>query len=112
MDASFFYKNNNEIDEASVTAALAATGVNILGVTRGQSCVKDSTFGEHYRDYYTINFEFQWRSRGNYIWSKTTHTTDNGLTEGKIEIYNLVRSLRDQLEDPRDRGKYRYLEEE
>ena len=79
-------------------AETAAAGINILGAT------VDDTTGS-----VLINYEFQWRNRGNYTWSKSIIGFD-GFNSPQVlrRIYDEVRSMRDTLEDPDDRGRYYY----
>lgn len=103
----FFNESLSEL-EAKSEAALAGASINILSVTpiyrEGDSCG------------YIFNYEYQWKSRGNYIWSKGSF-----IAEGcylwiepnmfyNYVILDRVKKMRDILEDPDDRGKYTYLD--
>jgi len=110
MKETFFYNqvgDRKEYKKDVLTEALAAAGVNITGVTRGQWYD-----GKKYTDTYMVMFEFQWRSYGNYIWSKSMYCGLNDMGKNLYEIYHRVKKMRSDLEDPENKGKYRYLEEE
>lgn len=110
MKETFFYNQVGERKEYKkdvLTEALAAAGVHITGVTRGQWYD-----GKKYTDTYMVMFEFQWRSYGNYIWSKSMYCGANDMGKNMYEIYRMVKKMRNDLEDPENKGKYRYLEEE
>lgn len=103
---------NNEMSNltARAKARLAAASINILSTT------------PIYRDNdvcgYVFNYEYQWKSRGNYIWSKDSFIAEDCyLYLNSNFLYNdvildRVKRIRDVLEDPGDRGKYTYLENE
>lgn len=112
MEDEFFYTitNGHRIySHVRLAAACAAAGIHINGVTRGQWYNEKD---HHYVDRYIVQYEWQWRSRGNYIWSKSVYMGENDFDDCLYNIYQLVRKMRDKLEDPAVRGKYRYLEEE
>lgn len=111
MEKTFFYANigpGRVYNEQNITAALAAAGINITSVSLAMS---DGEYGTA-RTGYMICYKFQWRSHGNYIWSDSVISGEKDLSATLYKIYCTVKALRDQLEDPQVRGKYRYLEEE
>lgn len=119
----------------SLVAAVASAGIHITSVTPLQ--VVDNGGGYEFINL-AVCYEFQWKSRGNYIWNKTcsVYTVDNMSSQLNSEnekkglkthsIYNdlpvdcidfelvmedvicKVMEARDQLEDPDDRGRYAY----
>lgn len=106
-------------DYVRLTAALAAAGIRILEVTvnpqpakaRNTSGTVDLRTAQGAVSYIVV-FEFQWRSRGNYIWSRQAYTGDIFFFRTLHDIYRLVRKMRDILESPLSRGCYRYLDDE
>lgn len=102
-----FYDKKRADAEAQVTALLAAASINILSIT--ETIMDGGGCG------YIINYEFQWKSRGNYIWSKSSYIINNYYEVSPNIAYapvilDRVMRIRDILEDPNDRGKYYYLE--
>ena len=104
--------SNDELSNLIATgkARLAAASINILSVTPIYK--EDDIYG------YIFNYEYQWKSRGNYIWSKDSFIAedyylylDSNFLYNNV-ILNRVKRIRDILEDPDDRGKYNYLEDE
>lgn len=93
--------------EAAVMAILAAASINILSIT--EVVIEGSGCG------YIINYEYQWKSRGNYIWNKNSYVAcgdyelNPNTAYGPI-IIDRVKRARNLLEDPNDRGKYTYIE--
>ena len=103
---------NDELSNLIATgkARLAAASINILSVTPIYK--EDDICG------YIFNYEYQWKSRGNYIWSKDSFIAedyylylDSNFLYNNV-ILDRVKRIRDILEDPDDRGKYNYLEDE
>lgn len=103
---------NNEMSNliARAKARLAAASINILSAT---PIYRDNDIGG-----YIFNYEYQWKSRGNYIWSKDSFIAedcylylDSNFLYNDV-ILDRVKKIRDVLEDPGDRGKYTYLDGE
>lgn len=105
-----FFDSKLSESAAKSKAALAAASINILSVTPVYK--ENDSFG------YIFNYEYQWKSRGNYVWSKGSFITEGCyLFLDPNVFYNYVilervKKIRDILEEPDDRGVYRYLEEE
>lgn len=112
MEDTFFYTqltNDTRIyKEQNIVAALAAAGINITSVSLAMS---DGEYGGWSKGW-MVCYKFQWRSYGNYIWSDSVRYGEQSLSATLYNIYTMVKELREQLEDPTARGKYRYLEEE
>lgn len=119
----------------SLVAAVASAGIHITSVTPLQ--VVDNGDGYEFINL-AVCYEFQWKSRGNYIWNKacSVYTVDNmssslnkqnekeGMSSYQVnsdlpikgvdfnlvldDIIREVMEARDQLEDPEDRGRYAY----
>lgn len=94
--------------EPNIVAAMAAAGINITGISTHDG---EYTFrGKTVKYCYTaILYEFQWKSRGNYIWSKTLHGGTERVEAQLCDIIDTVIDVRKILEDPNDQGNYRYL---
>lgn len=88
---------------ASVEAALAGAAIHILNITPIQA---DGTTTN-----LVVTFEFQYKSRGNYVWGNSVHI-DYAVDEPGslvVPIIDKVVQAREILEDPKDPGRYNYL---
>lgn len=100
-------RTNSLSTDAALFAQLAKAGINILSASQ---LYNEGAWG------YIVNYEFQWRSRGNYIWSKSvaffegydTYVSPN--TYVSITLYRLVKMMRELMEDKSDKGKYDYID--
>lgn len=129
-------------DSISYQSLLAAANIHINGITpvnretvsyrwecgKGQWENTEDTFIN-----IAVNYEFQWKNRGNYIWERmsdifTVSSRGYAITkedqlyskegdgyiqlidmgEVYMDIYDNVIQYRSELEDPDDRGRYTY----
>lgn len=127
--------NIKDGEAISLEAAIAGAGINLLSINKISETHNDDNY-----DFVTVAvaFEFQWRSKGNYIWSKTCRlytlsdlssnftdeNDDSGLSIWQNDdllpvtaldfqpmfddIILKVMEARDQLESPDNRGRYAY----
>lgn len=85
-------------EEINLAAVVASAGVNINSVTPVE--ITDNGDGYNFVSF-MVCYEFQWKSRGNYIWNKT------------CDIYNLSsvsKNFNSDLDDPED-GKSFWADE-
>lgn len=132
-------------DTLSDEAALAAANIHINGITPVNTWDLDYKYQvdkSHYGLTSTpvvniaVNYEFQWKNRGNYIWERMSDifaisaevSAAKAFTEEELtradggwkqivapsmlpiyeQIYRKVIQFREELEDPADRGRYTY----
>ena len=106
----------------SLEAALAGAAIHILTITPVQ--------GEGSTDSFVITFEFQYKSRGNYVWGSSVYTAPAHIATPPADtsvfkisgwrpitakelcgpIITKTVEARSILEDPDDQGRYNYLE--
>ena len=93
------------MEKESLEAALAGAAIHILDITPIQA---DGTTTN-----LAVTFEFQYKSRGNYVWGNSVHISpDYMLSEPDslvAPIIDKVVQAREILEDPKDPGRYNYL---
>lgn len=106
----------------SLAAALAGAAIHILTITPVQ--------GEEGTNSFIITFEFQYKSRGNYVWGSSVHTAPAHIVipPADTSVFKIggwrpitakelcgpiiakAVEARSVLEDPDDQGRYNYLE--
>jgi hypothetical protein len=102
----------------SLEAALAGAAIHILSIT--------PIMGEDGTRCLIITFEFQYKSRGNYVWGNSVHMVPAEVMEKHPDrafpsyrdptpeeivapLIDKAIAARQVLEDPKDPGRYNYL---
>lgn len=92
------------MEKESLEAAMAGAAIHILDTTPIQA---DGTTTN-----LVITFEFQYKSRGNYVWGNSIYISpDYMLSEPDKLVAPIIKKViraRSMLEDPKDPGRYNY----
>lgn len=88
-----------------IEPVLAGASIHITNIT---PVIEDSYTN------YLVHYEFQYKSRGNYTWCKCARLIGESEKGFERAVANLllltVKAARELLEDPDDRGKYKYTD--